>query len=461
MDFSNSEPSETIITGVQQVTQLFQIRRAVRKLHESIKVLSENSISEEDLNRINAAGDSEVGKIITNDNAIRYFSNNKNLMELKKLDTQIKCNLQLPLSLALSCSPPIINGQLKLNFAGLGEATSTPEKQHLYFDRLTALGEVWLTSILTNVLFKQFPLIDSKSLTSKVNEILKNKNTRFWINGVNSLKFFELGTTTNYPLVFKQYIGSLIIDNNGSPPPDVTEWIESLYEDPQAPTYKTNKALLEEKLLPNPLCLELKYSKISDTPPLIIKLDFGKEELSLGSGDTFIDAEENAALNAIQKLYLLQSKGFQGNTKRLKPTEGKITFKKRSLDDMEKDSMTDQERNIALYTASNNFDKARKLMKMAKETPEGSDRPGKSNNTALGETDNGDGLTNANHPINESSSKLETNGESKQGTLDKSFKEELYALLGKRYYKPHYRTRKTKSGLFHSICYVKGKKNTD
>ncbi|CAI4049066.1 hypothetical protein SUVZ_13G0400 [Saccharomyces uvarum] len=193
-------------------------------------------------------------------------------------------------------------------------------------ERLEFLGDSWLGAFVAYILYRKYPFSDEGALSRIKNAIVNNNNLeklsqklgfkeRLKENIPHSKMKIKDKSFKQYADCVEAYIGALVIDRFSAEFLDVVDWIEELSQGQfdtlggtmeKKPLNKNAKGGLGNYLQSNKLGTKIKYFCLNNQSPFTSEVRLGDIFLGRGEGQNVKEAEQRAAMEAIDDIDTIQ-----------------------------------------------------------------------------------------------------------------------------------------------------------
>lgn len=173
------------------------------------------------------------------------------------------------------------------------------------YQRLEFLGDRVLGMIIAEALYKKYPQFDEGKMTKMFIRIVNNDSLIIYAKAIGLAENMRAGGLLSDTL--EALIGAIHCDGGFEAARDfVLREFEADLNDTAGPIGINPKGDLQEYLQkfsrPAPTYKEISFSGTSQNPTFVCAAMCGDDELGRGSGKTKIEAEANAATEALEKL---------------------------------------------------------------------------------------------------------------------------------------------------------------
>ncbi|CAB4253356.1 similar to hypothetical protein KNAG_0C00210 [Kazachstania naganishii CBS 8797] [Maudiozyma barnettii] len=296
-----------------------KLQAACVALKDSIKTIYENSLSNEELNKL-ASGTNEMEKMIASSPAVLIstsLNDAKTNLNIYDLFEYYKFNSDIFDKQSFITAPEIIESDLQeLVFAHKELIISERVKDN---EILVHVGDYWLNALLSDILYKKFPFSNTRSFLKIKQEILNENNLSVWTSQIPLFGKFENDILADPKIkdlsedelshiksdCFKSYIAALVIENNNISVNDITVWLRTVFQPLIQKTqcnhlnglYSGNaKEQLTYFMEHNKFGLELHFeTEVKTSESVSCHIYLSNTLIASGEGSDVHDAEQSAA----------------------------------------------------------------------------------------------------------------------------------------------------------------------
>lgn len=317
-----------------QLRRFYKIHNACVQLREAIKVIYDNAPTNEEINDMVKHGsrlEQSIG-VSPAMSVASYLKTDQRSLDIESVFQRYKFeNVDSPVHQFVHY-PVVTNIHLE-NLAFVHRSVpnmnvnlTEVQKTVMSNERLEFLGDSWLGAFVAYILYRKYPFSDEGALSRMKSAIVNNNNLerlsqklgfkeRLKENIPRSKMRIKDKPFKHYADCVEAYIGALVIDRFSAEFVDVVDWIEELSQDQfntlggimeKKPLNKNAKGELGNYLQFNKLGAKIKYFCLNNQPPFTSEVRLGDIFLGRGEGQNIKEAEQRAAMEAIDDIDIIQ-----------------------------------------------------------------------------------------------------------------------------------------------------------